>query len=209
MRRLERSERCIDSGWALEREGEDLMRVLLVEDDERIAGFMKRGLEAEAYEVDLASEKAQTLALTEAGKYDTIIMDIFLGSDDGLDICRTLRQRSVGTPIVIMTAKDSAETRLASKEAGADAYLPKPFPFEDLVATLKRLHGSTGSVGFPTGPAGGMTLDPGEGQTQRLRFPTDLVQRTMNLDLPGKKHDGYSGFHLSGPASPCRTKEPA
>lgn len=118
------------------------MRVLLVEDDERIAGFMKRGLEAEAYEVDLASEKSQTLMLTESCEYDTIIMDIFLGSDDGLEICQVLRQRSVGTPIVIMTAKDSAETRQASKEAGADAYLPKPFPFEDLLATIKHLHGS-------------------------------------------------------------------
>jgi DNA-binding response OmpR family regulator len=189
-------------------EGRDTMRVLLVEDDERIAGFMKRGLEAEAYEVDLASEKAQTLALTEAGKYGTIIMDIFLGSDDGLDICRTLRQRSVGTPIVIMTAKDSAETRQASKEAGADAYLPKPFPFEDLVATLKRLHGSEASSGSL------QDLRPGcpvhrEGQIQRLRFPTDLVQRTMSLDLPEKKHDGHSGFHLSGPANPCRIKESA
>ena len=88
------------------------MRILLVEDDERIAGFMKRGLEAEAYEVDLASEKTQALVLTETGSYDTIILDIFLGSDDGMDICRTLRRRSVETPIVIMTAKDSAVTRL-------------------------------------------------------------------------------------------------
>mgnify|MGYP001434095494 CR=1 FL=1 len=123
----------------------DTMRVLLVEDDERIAGFMKRGLEAEAYEVDLASEKAQTLALTEAGAYDTIILDIFLGADDGLDICRVLRQRSVNTPVLIMTAKDSAETRQASEEAGADAYFPKPFPFEDLLATIKRLHGAAAS----------------------------------------------------------------
>jgi len=126
-------------------EGEDTMRVLLVEDDERIASFMKRGLEAEAYEVDLTSEKAQTLALTKACTYDIIIMDIFLGLDDGLDICRTLRQQSARTPILIMTAKDSAETRQASEEAGADAYLPKPFPFEDLVATIKRLHGSGAS----------------------------------------------------------------
>lgn len=121
-------------------EGKDMMRILLVEDDERIASVMKRGLEAEAYEVDLASEKAQTLALTETCEYATIILDIFLGSEDGLDICRMLRGRSMRTPILIMTAKDSAETRLASEEAGADAYLPKPFPFDDLLATIRRLH---------------------------------------------------------------------
>ena len=137
-----RTERDTDSGWALEMEGKDTVRILLVEDDQRIAGFMKRGLEAESHEVDLASEKAQTLALTEACPYDTIILDIFLGSDDGLDICRVLRQRSVGTPILMMTAKDSAETRQASEEAGADAYFSKPFPFDDLLATIMRLHKS-------------------------------------------------------------------
>lgn len=122
--------------------GGNTVRILLVEDDERIVGFMKRGLEAEEYEVDLASGKAQTFDLTESRTYDVIILDIFLGPDDGLDICRVLRQRSVGTPILIMTAKDSAETRQASEEAGADAYLPKPFPFEDLLATIKSLHES-------------------------------------------------------------------
>jgi DNA-binding response OmpR family regulator len=149
-------------------EGEDTMRVLLVEDDERIAGFMKRGLEAEAYEVDLASEKAQTLVLTEACKYDTIIMDIYLGSDDGLDICRTLRQQSVQTPILIMTAKDSAEIRRQSEEAGADAYIPKPFPFENLLATIKSLHGSAASSDS--------LQNLQAGRTERLRFPTSFVQ---------------------------------
>jgi two-component system copper resistance phosphate regulon response regulator CusR len=147
MRRPERFESCMDNERALVMGGEDTMRVLLVEDDDRIASFIKRGLEAEAYEVDLASEKAQALALTEAGKYDAILMDIYLGSEDGLDICRTLRRQSVRTPILIMTAKDSAETRRQSEEAGADAYLPKPFPFEDLVATIKSLHGSGASSG--------------------------------------------------------------
>ena len=118
------------------------MRILLVEDDQRIAGFMKRGLAAEAYDVDLASGKAQALALIEACPYDVIILDIFLGVDDGLDICRVLRQRSVRAPILIMTAKDSAETRQASEEAGADAYFSKPFPFDDLLATIMRLHES-------------------------------------------------------------------
>ncbi|NOT23647.1 MAG: response regulator [Nitrospiraceae bacterium] len=116
------------------------MHILLVEDDERIVSFMKRGLEAEEYEVDTASGRAETFDLTESRTYDFIILDIFLGSDDGLDICRTLRQQSVQTPILVTTAEGSAETRRASEEAGADAYLSKPFPFEDLLATITRLH---------------------------------------------------------------------
>jgi DNA-binding response OmpR family regulator len=123
-------------------EGSERMRVLLVEDDERIAGFMKRGLEAEVYDVDITSGKAQTILQIEAHMYHIIIMDIFLGPDNGLDLCRVLRQRLVRTPILVMTAKDSPEIRQASKEAGADVYFPKPFPFEDLLATIKRLHGS-------------------------------------------------------------------
>ena len=113
-----------------------MVHILVVEDDERIVDFMKRGLEAEEYTVDIASGKAQTFDLTESRAYDFIILDIFLGPDNGLDICRTLRRQSVQTPILVMTAKGSAETRRASEEAGANAYLSKPFAFDDLLNTL-------------------------------------------------------------------------
>lgn len=118
------------------------MRILIVEDDERIVSFMKRGLEAEDFDIAIASGKAQTLALTTAQAYDIIILDIFLGPDDGLEICQTLRQQHVRSPILIITAKGTTEIQKASEAAGADAYLPKPFAFEDLVATITRLHTS-------------------------------------------------------------------
>lgn len=112
------------------------MHILIVEDDERIISFMKRGLEAESYEVTIASSKAQTMGLTETCTYDGIILDIFLGPDDGLDICRTLRQRGVKSSILLMTAKGTAEVEKMSKQAGADAYLAKPFSFDELLETL-------------------------------------------------------------------------
>lgn len=115
------------------------MHILIVEDDERIVGFMKRGLEAESHEVATASGKAQALDLTEAYTYDVIILDIFLGSDNGLDICRTLRQRGVESAILLMTAKGTTEIEIASKNAGANAYLAKPFSFDDLVETVAHL----------------------------------------------------------------------
>ena len=118
------------------------MHILIVEDDERIVSFMKRGLEAEAHCVEVSSGKSQTLALTRATTYDVIIMDIFLGQDDGLDICRTLRQRGVGSSILLMTAKGTAEIEKMSKQAGADAYLSKPFSFDDLLETLARFGAS-------------------------------------------------------------------
>jgi two-component system, OmpR family, copper resistance phosphate regulon response regulator CusR len=115
------------------------VRILIVEDDERIVSFMKRGLEAEEFDVDIASGKSQTCDLVTTRHYDLIIIDIFLGPDDGLDLCHSLRQRRVGSPILIMTAKGTPETEKASKEAGADAYLAKPFAFEDLIGTIARL----------------------------------------------------------------------
>ena len=118
------------------------MRILIVEDDERIVGFMKRGLEAEEFDVDIASGTSHAIDMVNAGFYDLLIIDIFLGPDDGLDLCRSLRQRRVGSPILIMTAKGTPETEQASKEAGADAYLAKPFAFEDLITTIARLRTS-------------------------------------------------------------------
>lgn len=114
------------------------MHILIVEDDERIVGFMKRGLEAEDFNIDVASGTSQAIDMVNARFYDLLIIDIFLGADDGLDLCRSLRQRRVGSPILIMTAKGTPETERVSKAAGADAYLAKPFAFEDLIATIAR-----------------------------------------------------------------------
>ncbi|MEK9141116.1 MAG: response regulator transcription factor [Nitrospirota bacterium] len=118
------------------------MRILIVEDDERIVGFMKRGLEAEEFDIDIAAGKSQACDLITTRTYDLLIIDIFLGPDDGLDLCQTLRRRRVGSPILIMTAKGTPETEKASKAAGADAYLAKPFAFEDLLAAIARFRTS-------------------------------------------------------------------
>ena len=121
------------------------MHILIVEDDERIVSFMKRGLEAEEHRVEVSSGKSQTLALTGATAYDVIILDIFLGPDDGLDICRALKQRGVESSILLMTAKGTAEMEKMSRQAGANAYLSKPFSFDDLLETLTRF-GASGII---------------------------------------------------------------
>ena len=114
-------------------------RILLVEDDVRIVNFMQRGLEAEGFRLDVASAKAPALHLAESNCYHAIILDVYLGDDNGLDICRILRQRSNNTPVLVMTAKDCAELREASGQAGSNAYLPKPFSFDDLLSTLSSM----------------------------------------------------------------------
>ena len=79
------------------------------------------------------------LSTTETHTYEVIVIDIFLAQDDGLDACRTLRQRAIKTPVLVMTAKDSMELREASVNAGATAYLPKPFSFDDLLNALEKV----------------------------------------------------------------------
>jgi len=139
------------------------MRILVVEDDERIVAFMKRGLEAEDFTVDVASGKSHALDLINARAYDLLIIDIYLGPDDGLGFCETLRQEHKHVPIVIMTAKGTPETDRISKAAGANAYLAKPFAFQDLVETIVRLrptkqpHDSVG--GMPTRISGSPNMN--------------------------------------------------
>lgn len=116
-----------------------VVRILLVEDDERIISFMKRGLEAEDFIVDVASRRSHAVDLINTRMYELLIVDIFLGPDDGIDFCRALRKQKIRLPILIMTAKGTPETEHVSKEAGADAYLAKPFAFEELIATIARL----------------------------------------------------------------------
>ena len=115
------------------------IRILLVEDDVRIVNFMRRGLEAEGMTLDVVSAMAPALQLADSHRYTAIILDIYIGEDNGLDICRALRQCADTTPILVMTAKDSTELREASKQAGASSYLTKPFSFEELLGTLEKI----------------------------------------------------------------------
>ena len=115
------------------------MQILLMEDDERIVSFLKRGLEAEEHTVVIALTTDECLELLTHRSFDIMVIDIFLGEDNGIEICRALRERKIVTPILLMTAKDSPEMKAASHQAGANAYLPKPFSFDALLEQLGSL----------------------------------------------------------------------
>ncbi len=115
------------------------MNLLLVDDDLRILRFLKRGLEAESHTVSTATSHSQGGELLQICKFDLVILDVFLGAENGLDFCRQLRQQKHTVPVLMMTAKDSPEMFLESQEAGANGYLPKPFAFDELVSTIERL----------------------------------------------------------------------
>ena len=115
------------------------MRVLLVEDEARIADFVTRGLSEQGYAVDVASDGDEALQWTDVADFDLIILDVMLPGRDGIEVCRTLRRRGVRTPLVMLTARDAVEDRVRGLDSGADDYLVKPFAFSELLARLRAL----------------------------------------------------------------------
>ncbi len=115
------------------------MRVLLVEDDVRVARFIRKGLMAERYAVDVAADGPNAIEMGLSGFYDVIILDVLLPVCDGLQVCRRLRAEGVKSPILMLTAKDAVEDKIGGLQVGADDYLTKPFAFEELLARLQAL----------------------------------------------------------------------
>ena len=116
------------------------MRVLVVEDEVRLARYLLRGLEAEAYAVDVATDGEQGLWMAANQPYDAIILDIMLPARNGYQVCAELRQRGIWTPILMLTAKDGELDEAEALDTGADDFLSKPFSFVVLLARLRALH---------------------------------------------------------------------
>lgn len=115
------------------------MRVLIVEDERRIAAYVKRGLEEQGYAVDAAYTGTEALDWAAAVNFDLMVLDILLPELDGVAVCRELRARGVRTPILMLTARDAVDDRVAGLDAGADDYLVKPFALKELLARLRAL----------------------------------------------------------------------
>lgn len=115
------------------------MRILVVEDDKKVAGFIKKGLEEESYAVDVAYDGEDGLHFGSEGQYDLIVLDIMLPKIDGLEILSQLRDQGKDTPILLLTAKDAVDDKVTGLNKGADDYLTKPFAFSELLARVRVL----------------------------------------------------------------------
>jgi two-component system OmpR family response regulator len=115
------------------------MRVLIVEDEPKMAALVRRGLREEGYAADVATTGTDALWMATATEYDVIILDVLLPGTNGFDVCRELRRSGVWSPVLMLTARDSVEDRVAGLDAGADDYLTKPFSFVELLARLRAL----------------------------------------------------------------------
>ena len=115
------------------------MRVLLVEDDERIVDFVQRGLKAEGYAVEVARSGKEAVALGTEGQFQAIILDLGLPDFNGRQVCERLRNNGIATPILMLTARDTVQDKVTGLRSGADDYMTKPFAFEELLARIEVL----------------------------------------------------------------------
>jgi two-component system OmpR family response regulator len=136
------------------------MRILIVEDEHRIATAIKQGLEQEAYAVDVCFDGDEGYRTATADEYDLILLDVMMPGMDGITLCRKLRQKSIHTPVLLLTAKDQPQDIVHGLDAGADDYLPKPFSFEVLLARMRALLRRPHETQDEVLQAGNLSLSP-------------------------------------------------
>jgi two-component system OmpR family response regulator len=157
------------------------MRVLVVEDEARLALLLKRGLEEEGYAVDTSGDGAEALWHATETDYDAIVLDIMLPSMDGLEVTRRLRAEHRWTPVLLLTARDAIDDRVVGLDAGADDYLVKPFSFAELGARVRALV-RRGRVERPTVlEVGDLRLDPARRRVWRAEVELDLSPKEFAL----------------------------
>jgi heavy metal response regulator len=166
------------------------MRILLVEDEERIAAFIQKGLKEELYTVDIARDGSEALDIALAGEYSLIILDVRLPVRDGISVCRELRAQGNTTPILMLTARDTVDDRVRGLDAGADDYLVKPFAFQELLARLRALARRPPVVQDHTLRMEYLTLDTHSHQARRDAQPIELSAREYGLLELLMRHPG-------------------
>lgn len=158
------------------------MRLLLIEDDRRVARFIQKGLEAERHRVELATTGPDGIEMGLAGVYDLILLDLILPGENGIEVCRQLRENEIKTPILMLTAKDSVEDKVTGLGVGADDYLTKPFAFEELLARIQALLRRPGELDLsPTLTVADLVLDKNTHEVKRAGEVIELTATEFAL----------------------------
>jgi heavy metal response regulator len=157
------------------------MRILVVEDEEKVASFIQKGLEQSAYSVDWVATAEDGLEMVRAHEYDAIVLDIMLPGMSGLELVRQLRDRGSSVPVLALTARASMEDRVAGLDSGCDDYLPKPFGFDELLARLRALLRRASSRQVPKMEFSGLEIDPVTRSVAREGKPIELTNKEYAL----------------------------
>lgn len=155
------------------------MRILIAEDDKKVAHFLEKGLKEERFAVDVCYDGEEALFLAEINPYDIIILDIMLPKKNGFAVCRELRGKDVVTPIIMLTARSQVEDRVRGLQEGADDYLSKPFAFEELLARIQALLRRSHEYKSKTLKIGELELDP---------VSRKVTRAGKNILLTGKEY---------------------
>ena len=153
------------------------MRLLLVEDDEKLARALARGLRHEGYAVDCARDGDEALMSAAVWEYDAIVLDVMLPRRDGLDVCAALRERGCWAPILMVTARDRVADRIRGLDTGADDYLAKPFAFDELLARLRALLRRAPAERPTRLEVGDLVVDPATRAVTRAGTAVELTAR--------------------------------
>lgn len=157
------------------------MKVLLVEDDRKVAGFIEQGLKEEGYVVDIASDGAEATMLAHVYQYDVILLDVVLPKKTGFQVAQELRREGRNTPILMLTSRDAVEDIVRGLDAGADDYLSKPFRFDELLARIRALLRRGGAERLEVLRYGPLTLDRLRHQVTAEDKPLDLTNKEFQL----------------------------
>jgi two-component system, OmpR family, response regulator MprA len=158
------------------------MRVLVVDDERAVRDSLRRALELEGYDVELAADGEEALErLAQNGEPDAVVLDILMPRMDGLEVCRRLRREGHSLPVLMLTARDEVENRVAGLDAGADDYVTKPFALEELLARLRALLRRTTSGSGEVLRFADLELDPKTREARRAGEPIELTRTEFSL----------------------------
>lgn len=166
---------------ALSAGGERTMRILVVEDDPKLAGFIERGLKEERYAVDTVRNGEDALSYACSIDYDLVLLDLVLPGKDGTDVCRELRERRRRVPILMLTARDRVNDKVQGLDAGADDYLTKPFAFDELLARIRALLRRKNMIGERMIRVADLQLDQSAHRVSRAGREIELTGREYAL----------------------------
>jgi two-component system OmpR family response regulator len=167
------------------------MRVLVVEDELKMAALLRRGLSEEGLAVDVAELGEQAVTMAGALDYDAIVLDVMLPDIDGFETCRRLRRSGIWAPVLMLTARNSLEDRVAGLDGGADDYMVKPFAFAELLARLRALARRGAVERSAVIEVGDLRLDPGTHEVWRGSTEIELSNKEFRLLETFMRHSGY------------------
>jgi two-component system OmpR family response regulator len=157
------------------------MKILVIEDDRTVGQYVKRGLEEHRFQTDLVDDGMEGLRLASGGRYDLIVLDLRLPGMNGLEVLRTLRDRGLTTPILVLTAQDAVDFKVQALRSGADDYVTKPFAFEELLARVEALGRRPQAIQDPRLRVGDLELDIATREVRRAGERIELTPKEYTV----------------------------